>query len=125
MQNGLLASQCQAFVFAYDNRSAYLANRNDGYTAGRVALTNNSGSERNLEVDTGNFYHPQTQFNFNYYPDSTGRRIRESGDGHRGQFPSMSPAALRTLDFVAFALAGSAAVEVRDGGGATTRSHSG
>jgi hypothetical protein len=63
MQNGLLASQCQAFVFAYDSHSAYLANRNDGYTAGRVALTNNSGSERNLEVDTGNFYHPQTQFN--------------------------------------------------------------
>jgi hypothetical protein len=58
VQNGLLASQCQAFVFAYDRRSAYLANRNDGYTAGRVALTNNSGSERNLEVDTGNFYHP-------------------------------------------------------------------
>jgi hypothetical protein len=67
LQNGLLASQCQAFVFAYHSRSDYLANRNDGFTAGRVAVTNNYGSPQwNLEVDTGSAWSQQTQFDFNY-----------------------------------------------------------
>jgi hypothetical protein len=65
-QHGLTASQCQAFVYAFHSRSDYQAHQNDGYTAGRVALTNNSGSQRNLEVDTGSVYNQQTQFNFNY-----------------------------------------------------------
>lgn len=67
LQNGLLASQCQAFVFAYHSQSDYLANRNDGFTAGRVAVTNNYGSPKwNLEVDTGSAWSRQTQFDFNY-----------------------------------------------------------
>lgn len=65
---GLIGSQCQAFVFAFRSRSDYRAHQNDGYTAGRVALTNNSGSQRNLEVDTGEvtsvLSSPRFDFNF-------------------------------------------------------------
>jgi len=64
--NGLSSSRCQAFVYAFNSRGDYLAHQDDGYTAGRVALTNDSGSQRNLEVDTGSVYSPQSQFNFNY-----------------------------------------------------------
>ena len=43
VQHGLLGSQCQAFVFAYHSQAEYLAHQNDGYTAGRVALTTPPG----------------------------------------------------------------------------------
>lgn len=65
-RRGLTASQCQAFVYAFHSRSDYQAHENDGYTAGRVALTNDSSSQRNLEVDTGSVYDLQTQFDFNF-----------------------------------------------------------
>jgi hypothetical protein len=53
VQSGLINSHCQAFVFAFHGRHDYRVHRNDGYTAGRVALTTNagSGSRHNLEVD--------------------------------------------------------------------------
>lgn len=63
---GLTASPCQAFVYAFHSRADYQANQNNGYTAGRVALTSNSGSQRNLEVDVGNVYDYPAQFNFDY-----------------------------------------------------------
>jgi hypothetical protein len=69
VQSGLLNSQCQAFVFAYHSKADYQANQNNGYTAGRVALTNTgSGSGRNLEVDTGSVVSitEQTAFDFNF-----------------------------------------------------------
>jgi hypothetical protein len=68
VQSGLLSSQCQAFVFAYHSTSDYKANINNGYTAGRVALTTNSGPgpKFNLEVDAGNAYNFPAQFNFNF-----------------------------------------------------------
>jgi hypothetical protein len=62
----LTSSQCQAFVYAYHSRADYLENQNNGYTAGRVALTNDSGSQNNLELDTGSVYDVQSQFDFNY-----------------------------------------------------------
>jgi hypothetical protein len=65
-QLGLTSSRCQAFVFAFHNRSDFQAHNNDGYTAGRVALTNTSGSQRNLEVDTGSVYATRTRFSFNF-----------------------------------------------------------
>jgi len=68
-QKGLLNSQCQAFVYAYHSRSDYQTHQNDGYTAGRVALTV-SGSQWNLEVDTGEvtaeIYNQQSEFDFNF-----------------------------------------------------------
>lgn len=68
VQRGLLNSQCQAFVFAFHSRSDYQANINNGYTAGRVALTTNSGPDlkRNLEVDAGDVYDFPAQFDFNF-----------------------------------------------------------
>ena len=71
---GLIGGRCQAFVFAYHSRGDYQAHRDDGYTVGRVALTtgsgSGSGSERNLEVDTGEVtsetYNPKTQFAFDF-----------------------------------------------------------
>jgi hypothetical protein len=68
VQSGLLGSQCQAFVFAYHSRSDYLANTDNGYTAGRVALTTNAGSglRHNLEVDAGNVDDFPAQFDFNF-----------------------------------------------------------
>jgi hypothetical protein len=70
LRSGLVGGQCQAFVFAYHSRRDYQAHRGDGYTVGRVALTNNSGSARNLEVDTGEVnsetYNPRTQFAFDF-----------------------------------------------------------
>jgi hypothetical protein len=72
LRSGLIGGQCQAFVFAYHSRGDYQAHRDDGYTVGRVALTNGSGSgsERNLEVDTGEVtsetYNPKTQFAFDF-----------------------------------------------------------
>jgi hypothetical protein len=67
VQSGLLNSQCQAFVFAYHSRSDYQANVNNGYTAGRVALTTNGGPglPYNLEVDAGGVYFP-AEFDFNF-----------------------------------------------------------
>jgi len=68
VQGGLLGNQCQAFVFAFHSRSDYQANVNNGYTAGRVALTTNSGPgpQHNLEVDAGNVYNFPAQFDFNF-----------------------------------------------------------
>jgi hypothetical protein len=71
LRRGLIGGQCQAFVFAYHSRRDYLAHRGDGYTVGRVALTNNnSGAQRNLEVDTGEVtsetYNPKMQFAFKF-----------------------------------------------------------
>jgi hypothetical protein len=68
VQSGLLNSQCQAFVFAFHSRSDYQANGNNGYTVGRVALTMNSGSgpQHNLEVDAGSVYNFPEQFAFNF-----------------------------------------------------------
>jgi hypothetical protein len=68
VQNGLLANQCQAFVFAFHSRRDYRIHYDDGYTAGHVALTTNagSGSKYNLEVDAGNIYDFPTQFEFNF-----------------------------------------------------------
>jgi hypothetical protein len=68
VQSGLLNSQCQAFVFAFHSSSDYRANKNNGYTAGRVALTMNSGSgpQHNLEVDAGGVYDFPAQFDFNF-----------------------------------------------------------
>jgi len=68
VQSGLLNNQCQAFVFAFHSRSDYQANNNNGYTAGRVALTMNSGSgpQHNLEVDAGDVYNFPAQFDFNF-----------------------------------------------------------
>jgi hypothetical protein len=71
LEKGLLRSHCQAFVFAFQSRSDYEAHRNSGYTAGRVALTNDSGSQHNLEVDTGAatslIYHPGNRFDFSFH----------------------------------------------------------
>jgi hypothetical protein len=54
IQSGLINDHCRAFVFAFHSRRDYRAHRNDGYTAGRVALTTNSaGPPDNLEVDAG------------------------------------------------------------------------
>jgi hypothetical protein len=68
VQSGFLSSQCQAFVFAYHSMSDYQANKDNGFTAGRVALTTNSGSspQFNLEVDTGSATSEQTEFDFNF-----------------------------------------------------------
>jgi hypothetical protein len=68
LQKGLMGSQCQAFVFAFHSRSDYRAHQNDGYTAGRVALTNSAGSQHNLEVDAGGVTSmlSNPQFNFNF-----------------------------------------------------------
>lgn len=72
VQSGLLGNQCQAFVFAYHSESDYQANQGDGFTAGRVALTSNSGSgpQHNLEVDAGEetseANNVQAQFNFDF-----------------------------------------------------------
>jgi hypothetical protein len=70
LRSGLIGRQCQAFVFAYRSPSDYQAHQGDGYTVGRVALTNISGSQRNLEVDTGEVtsetYNPQAQFAFDF-----------------------------------------------------------
>ena len=70
VQSGLINSQCQEFVFAYDSENDYQAHQTDGYTAGRVALTAGSGSQRNLEVDVGDVTSEvnnlQAQFSFNF-----------------------------------------------------------
>jgi hypothetical protein len=70
VQSRLINSQCQAFVFAYHSENDYQAHQNDGYTAGRVALTTGSGSQRNLEVDVGEVTSEvnnlQAQFSFNF-----------------------------------------------------------
>lgn len=68
VEQGLLGNQCQAFVFAYHSRSDYNANVDNGYTAGRVALTTNGGSGPpfNLEVDAGDVYDFPPEFNFNF-----------------------------------------------------------
>lgn len=68
LRSGLIGSQCQAFVFAFHGQHDYRAHQNDGYTSGHVALTNNRGSQRNLEVDTGEvtsvLSSPRVDFNF-------------------------------------------------------------
>jgi hypothetical protein len=68
VQRGLLGNHCQAFVFAFHGRHDYRVHRDDGYTAGRVALTANAGSgpKYNLEVDAGDVYDFPTQFDFNF-----------------------------------------------------------
>jgi hypothetical protein len=70
VQSGLINSQCQAFVYAYHSENDYQTHRNDGYTAGRLALTTGSDSQRSLEVDVGEvtseINNLQTQFSFNF-----------------------------------------------------------
>jgi len=68
VQNGLLGNQCGAVVFAYHSMSDYQANKNNFFTAGRVILSNNSGSspQFNLEVDTGSATNEATEFDFNF-----------------------------------------------------------
>jgi len=67
VQSGLVNSRCQAFVFAYHSLNDYKANVNNGYTAGRVALTNTGpGLQRNLEVDAGDVLDFPAQFDFNF-----------------------------------------------------------
>lgn len=68
VQHGLLGNQCQAFVFAFHSKSDYLAHQGDGFTAGRVALTTNSGSgpQMNLEVDAGSAVNTQAESDFNF-----------------------------------------------------------
>ena len=68
VQSGLIDNRCQAFVFAFHSKADYQANENNGYTAGRVALTTNGGSgpQYNLEVDAGNVYDFPPEFNFNF-----------------------------------------------------------
>ena len=68
IQNGLLNSQCQAFVFAFHSTNDYQANINNGYTVGRIALTTNSGPgpQHNLEVDAGDISDFPAQFDFNF-----------------------------------------------------------
>jgi hypothetical protein len=69
VQSGLVGNQCQASVFAFHSESDYQAHQNDGYTAGRVALTTNSGSgpQHNLEVDAGDVTNMQAaKFDFNF-----------------------------------------------------------
>ncbi len=63
LRNGLLLPR--------GSQSDYQAHLGDGYTVGRVAITNTgSGSQRNLEVDVGEVtsesYNMQTQFDFNF-----------------------------------------------------------
>jgi hypothetical protein len=72
LDKGLLAGQCQAFVFAFHSRHDYEEHRNNGYTVGRVALTNGSGSQRTLEVDRGSsaLGIPQAQFDFSFSPSN-------------------------------------------------------
>lgn len=69
VQKGLINNSCQAFLFAY--HTDYQAHLHNGYTVGRVALTNTGpGSQRNLEVDVGEVtsdsYNVQAQFEFNF-----------------------------------------------------------
>jgi hypothetical protein len=67
VQQGLLSSQCQPVVFAYHSMSDYLANRDNGYTAGRVCVSSTgSGSQLNLEVDAGAVTNQQAEFDFNF-----------------------------------------------------------
>lgn len=67
VQQGVLSSQCQAFVFAYHSESDYQAHKDDGFTAGRVALTTTgTGSQMNIEVDTGSATNTQAEFDFNF-----------------------------------------------------------
>jgi hypothetical protein len=68
VQNGLLSNQCGAAVFAYHSMSDYQANKDNGFTAGRVILSKNSGSspQFNLEVDTGSATNTLATFNFNF-----------------------------------------------------------
>jgi hypothetical protein len=54
VQAGLINDHCEAFVFAFHSRRDYRAHLNNGFTAGRVALTTNpSGLRYNLELDAG------------------------------------------------------------------------
>jgi hypothetical protein len=68
VQNGLLSNQCGAVVFAYHSMSDYQVNKDNGFTAGRVILSNNNGSspQFNLEVDTGSATNTLATFNFNF-----------------------------------------------------------
>lgn len=64
-QKGLLNNRCGAVVFAYHSESDYRANRDNGFTAGRVIITA-SGSQLNLEVDAGSATSEQSEFEFNF-----------------------------------------------------------
>ena len=68
VQNGLLSNQCGAVVFAYHSMSDYQANKDNGFTAGRVILSNNGGSDPqlNLEVDAGSATNMQAEFDFDF-----------------------------------------------------------
>jgi hypothetical protein len=68
VQEGLLGNQCGAVVFAYHSLSDYQANKDNGFTAGRVILSDNSGPgpQQNLEVDDGSATSTQAEFAFNF-----------------------------------------------------------
>jgi hypothetical protein len=68
VQNGLLGNQCGAVVYAYHSMSDYQANKDNGFTAGRVILSNNGGSgpQLNLEVDAGSATNTQAEFDFDF-----------------------------------------------------------
>jgi hypothetical protein len=70
LQSGLIGGQSQAFILAFQNRSDYQAHKDDGYPVGRVDLTNDSSSQRDVEVDAGEVtsetYNPRTHFNFKF-----------------------------------------------------------
>jgi hypothetical protein len=68
VQSGLLSNQCQPVVWAYHSRSDYEANNGNGYTAGRVIITTNTGPgpQHNLEVDAGAADDFPAQFDFNF-----------------------------------------------------------
>jgi hypothetical protein len=65
VQEGFTNNQCGAVGFAYHSQSDYQANKNDGFTAGRV-VTTAYGSQLNLEVDTGAVTAEQSEFDFNF-----------------------------------------------------------
>ena len=65
VQKGLTNYQCGAVVFAYHSESDYQANRDEGFTAGRV-VTTAYGSQLSLEVDTGGATSEQSEFDFNF-----------------------------------------------------------
>jgi len=67
VQNGLLGNKCGAVVFAYRSMSDYQANKDNGFTAGRVIVSSNSGGPPyNLEADAGSATSTQAEFAFDF-----------------------------------------------------------
>jgi hypothetical protein len=67
VEEGLLDNKCGAAVFAFHSLSDYQANKDNGYTAGRVIVSSDGGSgPDNLEVDAGPYTDTQAEFNFSF-----------------------------------------------------------